>query len=221
MAIAVVASTSAASVNANDVTTSALNTSGANLIVVSGCSFDPAFPATLTDSKSNTWTRRTVYANSIATVLYYCASPTVGAGHTFTLATTGGNIYPTIGVVAASGAHTVPYESESGLAAGTSGASIQPGSVTPAENGCLLVSSVTSQAGTSFAIDSGFSHATQDPLGGNLGGGIGWFIQGTAGAINPTWSWTTSSNRSTSIAVFKPGPSGGYNAAISLLLLGV
>lgn len=66
---------------------SAINTTGANLLVVSVGSQPGSVTApTLTDSKSNTWTLiKAQVGSDVRTGLYAALNPTVGTGHQFTV----------------------------------------------------------------------------------------------------------------------------------------
>jgi hypothetical protein len=71
------------------------------------------FSPTVTDSNGNTWVALTVHNTSnFAHRFWYVASPTVGAGHTFTVS--GSQTYPAIMVSAWSGAHASPFDTETG-----------------------------------------------------------------------------------------------------------
>ncbi len=99
MAYALVVSTVKASTGTTSVTTDAVDTTGANLIVVAVHNYTVATVAP-TDSKGNVWsalTRRTS-SGSDSVQLYYCLSPTVGTGHTFSFSESGR--YPTLTVSA-------------------------------------------------------------------------------------------------------------------------
>src|SRR5262245_1371613 len=95
----------AGSSNTSDVTTYGIDTSRATLVVLSvGCATDAAAD-TPTDSKGNTWTGTTRYSGGggFANVtFFYCVSPTVGSGHTFstTGGSAGGDSFPAIAVIA-------------------------------------------------------------------------------------------------------------------------
>lgn len=202
-AIAHVVSTAAGSVGGAPVTTGAIDTTGANLIVVSVSFYNTTAPA-LTDSKGNTWTALTARttATNPGVRLFYCYNPTVGSGHTFTA--TQAVSFPTIGVSAFSGVAASPFDQESGASTSGAGTTYQPGSITPSENNCLLVTTVSTNT-TTHTINSSFViGGTVDQSGGNhMGGGIAYKIQTTAGAENPTWSYTASSSRAAAMASFK------------------
>ena len=207
MTIALVANTGAGSGDGNSVTTSGIDTTGATLIVLAVNAFaDPAGSGTLSDSKGNTWTGLTTY-NSFSALfirLYYCASPTVGSGHTFTWASTGQN--PGICVQAYSGAATSsPLDQQSGASGDN-----QPGSVTPSENNEVLVTALTI-FGSVSSVDSGFT--ISDSFVGTAFAtdmGIAYKIQTTAGAENVTWNGGAGESTSAcNIATFKAAAAAG------------
>lgn len=211
-----VASTSQAG-TANGATTSAIDTTGANLIVVAVSWFNNA-ATTVSDNQGNTWTALTVrsVASNVTSRLYYCASPTTNASHTFSVS--GTSIFPTIAVVAVSGAAASPFDLENGATSSVDATSVQPGSITPSEDGCLVVTGVSTN-GTSHSIDSGYTTQAQNYQASvRMGGGLAFLIQSTAAATNPTWSWTTASDRAATIASFKPASEGGSIVPIILQL---
>ena len=123
-------------------TSSAIDTTGANFLVFA-VSFYGATVPSVSDNKGNTsnYQQLTVYGSpSYSTVLFYCASPTVGTGHTFTV--TGTSIFFAAEVQAFSGIVAVsPFQAgtDSG-AAQSSGTSIQPGSISPTGNSLIISS---------------------------------------------------------------------------------
>jgi hypothetical protein len=209
MAIALVTRTIKAAAVNTGVTTDAVDTTGANLIVLYVAHYGSgAVTLSLSDSKGNTWTALTEHASSNQHSLgYYCLGPTVGTGHTFTVTTPGGvtDIYPVLAAHAFSGAAaSAVLDTQTG--ATTAGAtSLQPGSVTPSLDGSLVVAGIAPGAGTGITINAGFSAVSADVNSGvSVSGGAAYLIQTSAAAVNPTWSWTTSSEGAASIAVFKP-----------------
>lgn len=189
-------------------TTAGINTTGANLvvIVVAGSAADTW---SVSDSKSNTWTALTRYgANPAGIRLYYCYNPTVGSGHTFTATPT----YNAVAVAAYSGAASAPFDVETGSYSIVNGTSWQPGSITPTQNNCVVVSGMELGGnGSSPTIDSSFTkRASVDGVYSvSYGAAIADLIQTTASATNPTWSWTNNSNaRAGAHASFKAAASG-------------
>lgn len=189
-------------------TSDPIDTTGASLLVVALGYFYPANPVTLTDNKGNTWialTRREGDSGR-ASRIYYAINPVVGSGHTFT--TAGLSTYVGLIALAVSVADTTsPFDVENG-ASGSSGTSLAAGSVSPSENGELLVTALTLEDGmTSVAVDNSFAIQAQIPsVGGvNLGCALATKIQTSAMGENPAWSWSGSFQSEASIATFKAG----------------
>lgn len=206
MAIVLVTSASGGGNSSGGFATSAVDTTGANFIVVSVSSavIGGSTVPTLSDNKSNTWTSLTGYTVGASRhTIFYVLSPTVGTGHTFT--TSGTNIYPAIIVRAFSGVSS--YDSQQSGATGTS-SPLATGSVTPSANGALILTGICGDPGATHSYPSGFTggiNIPQDSLSGfNIQGSSAYLIQTTAAAINPSWSWTGShTSAATSVAVFK------------------
>lgn len=222
MAYAFVASVSAGSSDAVSVTTGTVDTTGANLLVVVVATDSASSNATISDSKGNTWTAATFYddATSTRVRISYCFGGTVGTGHTFT-ATHASAPRPSIAMLAFSGAVTAPFGNENG--AGSPGVtSKQPGSITPPENNCLVVSGLSFNATNSPTQDAGMTEQESVAWVSNQCRGLraAYKIQTTAAAINPTWSWSTSCDCATDIASFKAAAAGGTNAGVKRLIGG-
>lgn len=205
-AIALVSQGSSSGSNTEDATTDSFNSTGATLMVVA-FNYSPDAPSpTITDSKSNSYTLLTPIttltgANRIR--LAYCVSPTVGTGHTVTVeqpAFTAG--YPVISAYAFSGAGVFDQAAAGDEEGGTS---MQPGSITPSENNCLLFVAGTHDDVTSAnAVNSSFSTLTKVAKSGSNRELLSAYkIQTTAGAENPTLSWTTFNWSATVMASFK------------------
>lgn len=184
----------------NSATTPGINTTGANLIVI----FTTRESSAPTDSLGNTWTPITnlTEGNSIG-ALYYKFNPTTGAAQTFTSSGTNG----TIEVQAWSGA-SVGLDPGLHSAAGstTSSATVQPGSLTPSGNNELLVSGASLAGGSTYSVNSSFtiSDANNFTGGSTFGGAMGYFVQSTAAAVNPTWSVSAAqADQMAAMAVFK------------------
>ncbi len=201
MAFNFIAGTSAGSADSHSITTSEIDTTLADLIVVhvSCYNADPI----LDDFKLNTWTGLTLQGStSSRSRLFYCVNPIVGTNHWFRAST--GTTYPSVSVVAVRGSKSSPLDQQNGVYNGGTVNSTQTGSITPSENDCLVVTGVNDY-GTSALIDSGFTAIVTDYSAGNhLGGAIAYKIQTIAAAVNPTWSWTGSpAEVAATIASFK------------------
>lgn len=209
---ALISNTSAGSGDALSVTTSAIDTTGANLLVVAVASYNGATASTLSDSKGNTWNARTAYSDAgtggiVRIQLFYASSPTVGTGHTFTGSSPGSGSYPCIAVAAFSGANTTPYASESGDTDGSSGSTDQPGTVTPGSNNNLIITGVAhNNAGSTMSVNESFTISNQTTAVGSqcVGVAMGYQIQTTATARNPTWTLSAGTGLVCSAAVFIP-----------------
>lgn len=202
---------------ANGATTGNIDTTGADLIIVQVTGLFSTNP-TLSDSKSNTWlplTKQSTSSDGFSR-LYYCQAPIVGSGHNFTVA--GASSFSGCTVAAFSGSAASPFDLESG--ANVSATSIQPGSITPSQDGDLVICGVETNLNTDFntaaAINGGFTITDRQPSVGSQGfaQGLAYLIQTTAAPANPTWSWTSSFQASSPIACFKaagvtPPPSQG------------
>ncbi len=164
-----------------------------------------------TDSKSNTWVRAafTVSSNVTSYIYYACASTGAFAtdvAHTFSDNPAAGN-YPSVYVQAWSGSHSSPLDQAICSALSTAVTSVQAGSITPTQDGELIfalfgLDGVISSA----AIDSGFTETDFNASNaGAFGGSNAYLIQGTAAAVNPTWTWASATHAQATIASFFVG----------------
>ena len=193
--------------NSGGATTAGIDTTGANLIVISVGS--ARVTLTISDSKGNTWIKCPTIGqiSSGGSITYYCFNPAVGSGHTFTVSGTA--CFSAISVHAFSGAGGT-VGPQNGLSATTGGgASLSPGDVIPDYDNCLVMSTVT-HGGTSTSCNGGFTAQSINISGGNYFAlGAAYLIQTTAAAANPQWTWTTSSENAGSNIVFNPTVSSG------------
>jgi len=210
MAIALVSST-AKQGNVDSVTTTAMSTVGANLIVI-GIGWYSVTSPSISDSQSNTWTALTTsnIASDVGCKLYYCVSPTTNASHTFTFGPT--SIYGGLIVSAWSGVKAAsPFDQQTG-ATSSSASGLATGSVTPTEDNELVIFAAA-KGGNSSTVDA----TTVGSMIGNFGGitavtyalGMGYEIQTTATARNPTLSGSVTSVMAARIATFKEEPAAG------------
>lgn len=187
-------------------TTSAINTTGAKLLVIAA-GFSGA--TTVSDSKGNTWTAATGFTGATPNVrFFYCISPTTDAAHTFTVA---GSV-SSIVVSAWNATNTPAFDSES-AANQTSGTQGQFGSIsfTPVAAGCLLISDLSFPnpgftsgftAGSGWTLVDVNNYAT----GVSFGSSQTYKVQSTATAVptsEATATWTGSTSFSYSGIAFK------------------
>ena len=187
-------------------TTSAVDTTGANLLVV--VTGDEGF--SVSDSKGNTWTLavQAAASGSPYSRIYYCYNPTVGSGHTFTV----GLSYGAIAVAAYSGSDSSPLDQTGATATGALVTTFASGNITPTTDNQLVVSGIgVGKSANTLTIGSGMSVAASKnaATGVTYGAAIAWIAQTTAAAINPSWSWTSSGEAASPIASFKMVAGGG------------
>lgn len=215
MAFAPVASV-AASVNGTNVTTGAINTTGADLIVAiyGAVSATPA----MSDSKGNTWTDLTTYGSTLTGRISFTRPSSVGGGHTFTATSTGN---PCVCVMAFSGSVASPLEVENGgnTASGMSQAS---GSVTPTSTGSLVVTGLIYNVDpNTVGVSAPFTPPTVGIAavsGVTFGAYFTHEIQTSISARNATWTLSTSNSFMTCpIAAFSSGGSGGAGVTLPQL----
>lgn len=193
-------------------TSSAINTTGANLLVVSA-SFGVDPPLTISDSKGNTYVEltKTTSGGGAIGCIYYCANPIVGSGHTFTV---GGGTSAVAAILTAwSGASAAPYDQQSQtiFAPGTT-APFGATSVTPSEDGCLIIAGQAvenSGFGATFTPGSGWTQVDRLNFVGGTSYGVSqlYRVQTTAAAIaasNTVATWSTAVAGTAMNAVFKP-----------------
>jgi hypothetical protein len=205
MAVALVAHVAASGLNTT--TSAAIDTTGATFLVLHMAFYSGATAPTISDSKGHTWVGLTLQdSGGVVTQLFYVVNPTGGTSHTFTF--TGTNINGAMSVAAFSGTlGTGVYDGHENGAVSSSGVTSRTtGSVTPSQSGCLLIAGLgLGGAISALVINAGFTITdTVSFVGGtHYGGSLAYFVQGAAAAINPTWSWTTATDCSAAIGVFK------------------
>ena len=203
MAWNLVSHTVAVGSGATYTTTSAINTlsGGADLIIVSApCTQAGLAALSLGDSAGNTWTviDTIAPASGCQTRWWYCHNPTTAAAHTFTVSNSASTvIYASVAVQAWSGsvaAGTSPLDQHTASAAITSGTTLPCVSLTPLQDGSLIVAGYTlnmsaSQSG-SMTIGSGLTISdSQGFVGGtSYGTGLAYYVQPSAQAIAPIWT---------------------------------
>jgi len=178
----------------NGATSSAINSTGAGLLIVSvtnGSSADPL--PTPTDTYNNTWLGPVVSRGETTVAVWWAVNPVVGTGHSVSYSDTGS--YSSIGFAAFSGSPIAsPLDKEATNVGGVG--FLHPGEITPSQNGELLISAMSHGFGTSASIDSGFTIIGQQPLvgGQNYGGVLAYLAQDTASYLLPKFSWAEGVN---------------------------
>lgn len=208
---------------------SALNTTGADLIVIAVSYYGMVTAPTtgaIGDSRSESWTALTNYqAASAGMRLFYAQNATGGSGHTFTVSLTGG--YPGFCVAAFSGTHTSSvFDAQNGSnVAITGGSQLDTGSVTPAANNELVIAGYSSISTGTAASASNMTMLDEIGLdnGVSFAAAVSYEIQTTATARNELFTTDVPADQAGAIAAFKSaaGGGGGATATGGLLLLGV
>ncbi len=192
-----------------------IDTTGADLLLAHVADYSIVSFTALTDNKSNTWNplkSKTAGGQSRSRWYYATGSGlSVGSGHHLIATSSGG--YPAIEFLAFSsgGAGIIIPEMENG-AGNPSASTLATGSITPTVNGSLIVSGLSNTDAGTVSINAGFTITDQTPYGAgnNFGGAAAYLIQGTAGAVNPTWTMSGSWDVVATIASFKALASGTY-----------
>lgn len=190
-------------------TTSAIDTTGADIIWIAISDYTGGVGVTLSDSPGNTYTALTAQSSGETRItLYYKQGPITSASHTFT--TSGSSTFLGFTAFWASGSVASPLDQTTG--ATTAGAtSLATGSVTPTNNNQIVVTAWAAGASGASPTVSGYTVIESINYGGgvNEGVGIAYLIQTTAGATNPTWNWTGSSVAAVTVGTFSSGGGGG------------
>jgi hypothetical protein len=188
-------------------TTSAVDTTGANLIFLWAFHYAGVGGAlSVSDSKGNTWTALTPSTTVSGFIIkgYWCLAPTVGSGHTFS-ASSGGTSYAGVCARAYSGvAISSPFDDESG-AVTASASSLQPGSKTPANDGSLVILGGVINTATISSVNSSLSIIDNVAAGG-VSLALAELVQTSHAAINPTWTFSGAGEAGARLAIFKPQP---------------
>ncbi len=170
------------------VTTAAIDTRGANLIIVV---LDEIGITTLTDSASNTWSTAASIAVNTTLRIFYVLNPTTSATHTFTQPSVASS-FPGIAVACFSGAAAAAVADQVSTGTESTGTTHACGSLTPTVDGELIIYALGNNFLTA-AIDIG-TIANVLPLISNVSEGVGlaYEIQATAAARNATWTISNS-----------------------------
>jgi hypothetical protein len=185
-------------------TTSAINTTGATLLVAIFASGQNS--VNVSDNQSNTWHSLSVSPpnNYCYVQTFYAYNPNVSASHTFTSS----GAQSTIVLVSAwSGTLTTSsvYDTYSALV-GNGTSTLPTGPITPSEAGELILAG---WATTAFyplvAISSGLSIIDQGWGDGGIYGADAALIDTNASSINPAWTWGWNQGwQAANVAAFKP-----------------
>lgn len=191
MSFSVVAHVSVQAVG--QLTTAAINTTGADLIVFCINVFTgDTNPPAITDSAGNAWGTAAVtntFTGRQSGYIYFKQSPTTSASHTFGTTAGGGNTSGTCAILAVSGSATTPLDQTNSNTYGPGTTSEPTGSVNPVQNSELVVGywGIDDPAGSTFAVSGYTIDEHLDVVVGSIFGGVlAHNIQTTATVTNPT-----------------------------------
>ncbi len=216
MAYALIANTGAISLNNTSVTTPNIDTTGADFLVGFISSASDVTPV---DSKSNTLNGLTVQTGAFSGKirLWWSRPTSVGSGHNWSYNGGGAAESPTICWAAFSGSVASPVDQQNGTST-PANPTVQPGSITPSENDCLVISAAGvynetvggPTVNSPFTVTNGFAGVGNQAWGGSLA----YSIQTTAAAANPTWTVGAGFSIISVIASFKDTGGGGGGGRI-------
>lgn len=195
---------SAATFFFSTVTTNAVTTTGAKLIIIK-YAYAAGRTALITDSKGNTWTINNSTPGGSSGLsnglgVAYCINPTVGTNHTFTITdSTGGNTGPALIVYAYSNSGTILFDQQKSAFNGshtTWKPSFMSTSdvIAPGKRGALVIDSwkidTTAPVGT-ISVDSGYTMGPGPTTLGSMTSA--WRAQVEITPDNPIFSWSGTS----------------------------
>lgn len=219
MSISLINHTNAQNGLNSSVTTSAIDTTGANFLIVFITNHNTDITTLgLSDNKGNTWHHLNNYNTGGGPEggYWYSYNATCGAGHTVTVSSTfaAGIVFAAFSGIQSS---SDPFDVQNGATDNTTTAtSLQPGSITPSVNGELLILSFGTNSGAASGANLSFAAVDSiAPAGGNNEGSYMYYlVQGTAGAINPTVTFGSGGYDLVTIASFKASAGGGGSAGL-------
>jgi hypothetical protein len=202
----------AASIGLSPATTTGVDTTGANFLVVAVSNYDSnSGTVTITDTiggspSGNTWVLggpSTRYGfNQGGNFYWYVYAANVGANHVFSAAVTG-NATPTIAAMAWAG---MPSSgSPSSVTSGTGASPFQTPTGLAANAGDLVLATFGGlQPSATVSVDTGFTIAQQD-FTSYCGEAAAYLVPGSSGTYTPTWTWTGGSGTSNASIIVFPG----------------
>lgn len=199
----VIASVSGA-LGANGGTSSDINTTGANFIVVAAAWYNGHdSDITFSDSKGNSYTQLTATSvtDALSTRLYWYQGTNVGSGHNFT--TAGTSIFASIAVIAFNNIASSPFDLQSAASSSTASTQ-QPGSITPSQANTVLISGMGASSSIAVSASINSSFTIQENLVSLISAAIAYKILFASTPTNPTWDVTNPTNAiGATIASFK------------------
>lgn len=200
-------------------TTSAINTTGADLI---GCAVADENAETATpfaDSKGNTWSLAGTAAMSEYGRLrvLYSRPTSVGAGHTFAATPPATLNYPAVACVAFSGSKVSPFDQVGAGTSGLAATSLSGGSVVTTAAGNISLAGLIQEQNNVVALAGYTVFQRLFSFNRSYGVALGWAVLSSPSTTAPAWSWASAMSAGAYPATFQafvpaaatPGPSGG------------
>lgn len=213
-------------------TTPSVTSSGSVMIVAVA---DYAFVAagTLSDNKGNSYTLIGTYndaavgnAAALSRIrIYYCASATTGASHTWTITSGGASHYPAVACIGINGSNGV-NAGLNGNSSTTLTASASTGTITltsPTDDGRIIISAVCGGGSSNPAPTLNAASVSQGWAVTNSTGAVSnqhvalalaYWIQGTATTTGCTWDFGTSTKFAMMVTTFQPTAVPVYSGGI-------
>ncbi|MDB4913115.1 MAG: hypothetical protein JWM95_759, partial [Gemmatimonadetes bacterium] len=199
-------------------TSSAITTTGATLLIVVVAD-DLTRTTTLTDSKGNVFTSRALNTAgvNVRVQVYECLNPIVGTGHTFTGTHSGSQFsYFAIVAMAFTGNKTTAPFDQSTSAVTSSGTSLASGSITPSVNNALVIAALGCDILTGPTAGLTLVDYIAAAGGQSWGLCVQYALQTSAVPVNPTWTWTTSTDTTAVVTSWKSSVTGQLLRASSM-----
>lgn len=170
-------------------TTGTIDTTGASCIVIYAGAFTGS-TATPTDNKSNTYVALAAERTeagagpTVAERWFLCASPSVGSGHTFTLACS----RACLSVIALSGSPGSPFDQEAG-GSEVGATAVPAGTLTPADSGGIALTGCVHPYNNLSAAPTGFTLQENVNQGyGTTGISLAYKNASGGSALSPSWT---------------------------------
>lgn len=186
-----------------------IDTTGSSLIVVAVTDNQAGAAPTLVDSAGNIWPLIRTQTDTVKNRLkmYICVNPTTSASHTFTYSTSNDS-FPCVMVLAIRGTSTgTPLDKQNSNPIPAALASGTPGSITPAFNNEIVITAVSAGGNASFpnvpTIGGSYIVSNSQIWVNNYKSAMAYWIQSTATATNPTWTFNGNDTAALMILSFK------------------
>lgn len=177
--------------------TAAINTTGANLLVVL---LVAGTPPPITDSEHNVWTLAISGGTGSWVSIYYCTNPITSASHT--VSTTGIAAFCVLSAFRWPASIVLDQISST---PSIQGSTIQLPAITPSTANSLLVTGVGLNANV-VSVSAGFNIMARNDYVSAIvyGGAAAYSIQGAPVSASPVWTFSASTFGAAAIASFKP-----------------